>query len=165
MTTFDHRLAAAAPMALRAALGWMGNEQEAREVAQDALLKAHRARERFDDQRALLPWLRRIVRNTSFDRLARRKHMERPGLQEAWVPSTEPTALDGLEREEAIRRVRRGMERLSEEHSEILVMRHFEDLSYEQIAQALELPQGTVMSRLYRARKALVRALDTEEER
>jgi len=163
VTTFDTMLTTAAPRAVRAALGWLGDEQEAREAAQEALLKAHRARHRYDAARPFYPWLRRIVRNTCFDRLARRKHREAPGLRDEWVPSDDPTALDHLQSEEAIARVRRGMQRLSEAHREILVLRHFEELTYEEIAAVLEVPQGTVMSRLYRARRALVRALQEEE--
>lgn len=160
MTNFDALLADAAPRAVRAALGWLGNEQEAREVAQESLLKAHRARDRFDGTRPFYPWLRRIVRNTCFDRIARRKHREASGLRDEWVASDAPSALDLLAREQAIASVRAGLERLSEGQREILVLRHFEDLSYAEIAALLEIPEGTVMSRLYRARKALVRALE-----
>ena len=155
--TFDALLTDHAPRAMRAALGWLGDEQEAREATQDALVKALRAQERYDASRPFYPWLRRIVRNTCFDRRARRS--ARPGLRESLVPSDDPTALDTLEQNEAIERVRRGLDRLDPDHREILVLRHFEDLSYAEIAQILELPEGTVMSRLYRARKALVRAL------
>ena len=150
-------------MALRAALGWMRDEQEAREVAQEALLKAHRARDRFDRTLPLVPWLRRIVRNTCFDRLARRKHREQPGLDDSLWASRAPTALDRLEQADAIARVRRGLGRLSAAQREVLVLRHFEDLSYEAIGEVLGVPQGTVMSRLYRARKALVRVMSEEE--
>jgi len=150
-------------MALRAALGWMRDEQEAREMAQEALLKAHRARDRFDPSLPLVPWLRRIVRNTCFDRLARRKHRERSGLDDTLVADRAPTVLDTLEQEEAIHRVRLGLGGVSEAHREILVLRHFEELSYDEIGEVLGLAQGTVMSRLYRARKALVRALAEEE--
>lgn len=164
MEPFDARLAEAAPRALRAALGWLGDEQEAREAAQESFLKAHRARERYDAERPFYPWLRRIVRNTCFDRLSRRKHREASGLRDEWVASDAPTALDLLSREAAIQSVRNGLERLNEEQREILVLRHFEDLPYNEIAAILDVPIGTVMSRLYRARKALVRVLDVEAE-
>ena len=160
MKTFDTMLIDAAPRAVRAALGWLGDEQEAREAAQEALLKAHRARTRYDQGRPFYPWLRRIVRNTCFDRIARRKHREASGLRDEWVASEGPTALDRLAQEEAVEAVRLGMDRLSDGHREVLVLRHFEELSYEEIAAVLDVPQGTVMSRLYRARKALVRALE-----
>ena len=159
MTPFDQHLSASAPRAVRAALGWLGDEQEAREAAQEALLKAHRARHRYDPARPFYPWLRRIVRNTCFDRLARRKHREASGLRDEWVAAEGPSALDRLTSAEAAASVREAMERLSEGHREIVVLRHFEELSYEEIAEVLQVPQGTVMSRLYRARKALMQVL------
>ncbi|MEM6929807.1 MAG: RNA polymerase sigma factor, partial [Myxococcota bacterium] len=63
-----------------AALGFMRNEQEARETAHDALLKAWQARDRYDATRPFYPWLYRIIRNTCFDALARRQHRAVPGL-------------------------------------------------------------------------------------
>lgn len=160
--TFDALLAAHAPRALAAATGYLGDEQEAREAAQEALLKAVRARDRYDRRRPFYPWLRRIVRNTCFDRLDRRRHAAVPGLREEWVESEQPTVLDRLAQDESIARVRAGLDRLTPEHREILVLRHFEDLSYAEIAAELGVAEGTVMSRLYRARKALVRALGEE---
>lgn len=158
--TFDALLAAHAPQAFRAAVGWLGNEQDAREAVQDALLKAYRARARYDQSRPFYPWLRRIVRNTCFDLAARRRTRRPTELHEERLADRQPTALDRLAQEEAIAAVRGGLDRLGEEHREILVLRHFEELSYAEIAQALDLPTGTVMSRLYRARRALVRALE-----
>ena len=149
--TFDTLLTAHAPRVFRAALGWLGDEQEARECAQEALLKAHRARRRYDTARPFYPWLHRIVRNTVFDALARRKHRAVPGLQEAWVPSDAPSVLDTLAQRESAEAVRRGLDRLGEDHREILILRHFQDLSYAEMAQLLQIPEGTVMSRLYRA--------------
>ncbi len=157
--TFDALLTAHAPQILRAAVGWLGDEQEAAECAQEALLKAYRARERYDRARPFYPWLHRIVRNTCFDAIARRKHRAVPGLEESRVASESPTVLDALAQQESIDTVRRGMQHLGEAHREILILRHFQDLSYAEIAQILEIAEGTVMSRLYRARRALVRAL------
>ncbi len=160
--TFDALLAAYAPQVFRAALGWLGDEQEARECAQEALLKAHRARDRYDRSQPFYPWLHRITRNTCFDARDRRRHRAVPGLRDEWVPSDGPTVLEALESEQSIAAVRRGLDRLGDDHREILVLRHFQDLSYAEIAQLLGVAEGTVMSRLYRARRALVRALQEE---
>jgi len=157
---FDHLLAAHAPRAHRAALGIMGEEQEAREVAQEALLKAHRARDRYDTKRPFYPWLYRIVKNTCLDAIARRKHRAKPGLEDQRVPAIQPSALDRIDQKEAIVRMRQAIRQLSDEHREVISMRHFQDLSYIEMGEILELPQGTVMSRLYRARKALARILE-----
>jgi len=160
--SFDHLLAAHAPRAHRAALGILGEEQEAREAAQEALLKAYRARERYDQSRPFYPWLYRIVKNTCLDAIARRRHRASPGLQVHRVVSRSPNALDRMDQEQSIARMRRAIQRLSVEHSEIISMRHFQELSYVEIGQLLDLPQGTVMSRLYRARQALARVLEEE---
>ena len=162
MTTvlFEHLLAAHAERVHRAALGLLGNEQEAREAAQEALLKAYRARQRYQSHRPFYPWLYRIVRNTCFDELSRRKHRATPGLDDQRVVGEQPTALDRLESIEAIASVRQGMERLSASQREILSMRHFQDLSYAEMGELLEIPVGTVMSRLYRARRALLRSME-----
>ena len=162
MTTvpFEHLLASHAERVHRAALGLLGDEQEAREAAQESLLKAFRARARYDQRRPFYPWLYRIVRNTCFDAIDRRRHRARPGLDDQRVAALAPTQLDRMEQREAQQRVRRGMKRLSPPQREILAMRHFQDLTYAEIAELLDLPMGTVMSRLYRARRALVRSLE-----
>lgn len=156
--SFDQLLATHAQRGFRAAVGYLGNEQDAAEATQDALLKALRARARYDRSRPFYPWLRRIIRNTCFDRRAKKRPLS--GLDVERVGADTPLVLSQLESREAAASVWAGLDRLSEEHREILVMRHFEDLSYAQIAEALDTAEGTVMSRLYRARKALVRALE-----
>ncbi|MBT3218896.1 MAG: RNA polymerase sigma factor [Proteobacteria bacterium] len=159
-TTFQHQLAAYIPRVHRAALGFLGEEQEAREVAQEALLKAYAARDRYDESRPFYPWLYRIVKNTCLDALARRRHRAVSGLQPERVANSEPSPLDRLSQAEAIGQVRAAMEHLSPEQREIISMRHFQDLTYAEIAQILDVAQGTVMSRLYRARKALLAVLE-----
>ncbi|MBN2800188.1 MAG: RNA polymerase sigma factor [Deltaproteobacteria bacterium] len=159
-TPFDLLLAASLPRVHRAALGLLGDEQEAREIAQEALLRAHRARDRYDPARPFYPWLYRIVRNACADARDRRRHQAVSGLDSDRVSSPEGSALDAIGQREAIDRVRAAMETLTEEHREILSLRHFQDLSYSEIAQVLGLPKGTVMSRLYRARAALTLALE-----
>jgi len=156
---FEHLLAAYRLRIFRAAVGIIGEEQEAAEVAQDALLKAYRARDRYDRSRPFYPWLYRILRNTAFDALARRKNRAVPGLEERLVECDLPTALDLLGRAEAIEEVRAAMQTLGEDHREILSLRHFQELSYAEISTILGIKEGTVMSRLYRARKALLAAM------
>ena len=152
---FSHLLAAHRPRVLRAALGWVGNEQEAREVAQEALLKAWAARDRYDRDRPFYPWLRTIVRNTARDAKARSRHREISGLDAERVGSLDRGPEQQAVVSDATARLHAALLRLGEEHREIVVLRHFEDLSYAEIAEILGVAQGTVMSRLYRARKAL----------
>ncbi len=157
---FEHLLASHMRRVHRAALGMLGNEQEAREVAQEALLKAHRARDRYDPERPFYPWLYRIVKNACHDARARGRHRARPGLQDERVAGRDAAPGDALDTHRAIVRMRRALDRVSEDQREILVLRHFQDLSYAEIGTLLELKQGTVMSRLYRARRALADAME-----
>jgi len=159
---FDHLLAAHAVRAHRAALGLMGEEQEARDMAQEALFKAFRAQDRYDQGRPFYPWLYRIVKNTCLDAIARRKHRASLGLDEHRVADPAPSAEHRIDQDQAINSMRRAIQTLSVEHREIISMRHFQDLSYAEMSELLGVPQGTVMSRLYRARKVLARALEAQ---
>ena len=160
--TFDSQLASHMTRVHRASLGFMGNAEEAREVAQDALAKALAARDRYDVSRPFYPWLYRIVKNTCLDALARRRHRAAPGLESERVVAATATQDVILTRARDRVRIARAMDRLAEEQREILNLRHFQDLSYAEIAALLGVPEGTVMSRIYRARRALVRKLEEE---
>ena len=158
---FEHLLAAHVPRAHRVALGYLGHEQEAREAAQEALLKAYRARDRYDPSRPFYPWFYRIVRNTCLDAIARARHRALPGLDETRVAADNESPGDRLDQQKAVVRMKRAMRSLSDEHREVLTLRHFEELSYAEIAALLDVAAGTVMSRLYRARRALVQVMES----
>lgn len=157
---FSHLLASHMLRVHRCALGWLGDEQEAREVAQDALAKAWAARERYDSSRPFYPWLATIVRNACRDARVRKRPVS--GLEAERLVSPTPSPLAALDAAQAQARVRRALDDLDEDHRDIIVMRHFEGLSYAEIAEALGVAQGTVMSRLYRARKALLQIMQGE---
>ncbi len=138
----------------------LGDEQEAREVAQEALCKAWAARHRYDPTRPFYPWLYTITRNLCRDVRSRRHRRPYIGLDTERVASSTPSPLSVVNAHEAQERVRVAIDKLHPDHREIIVMRHFQDLSYAEIGELLDIPQGTVMSRLFRARKALVRVLE-----
>ena len=126
----------------------------AQDVAQEAMLRALRYFHAFRGDEAR-PWLLRIVRNTWTDMRAMNGGNERP-LEEiedraAEGPDPEQSALAGDRR----RHVAAALAALPAEAREILVLREIEDLSYKHIAAVLDLPIGTVMSRLARAREKL----------
>lgn len=157
--SFQGLLEANQSRVLRAALGMLGDREEAREAAQDALAKAYAARERYDDSKPFYPWMYRIVRNTCLDRIAKGRLRRNAPLDEGRVRSTArgPEQAVAQEREHA--RLWLAMQTLSDEHQEILNLRHFQDLSYAEISELLDVAEGTVMSRLFRARRALARAM------
>jgi RNA polymerase sigma-70 factor (ECF subfamily) len=130
----------------------------AQDVAQEAMLRALRYFHAFRGE-APRPWLLRIVRNTWTDMRAKSGANDRP-LEEiedraAEGPDPEQSALAGDRR----RHVAAALAALPAEAREILVLREIEDLSYKHIASVLDLPVGTVMSRLARAREKLAAEL------
>ncbi len=142
-----------------AALGFLGDREVAKEAAQEAMMKAYAARDRYDPQQPFYPWMYRIVKNTCLDILARRRRRPQAALQVESLPSSAPSPLEGARQLEAHARLWSALETLSEAHREVINLRHFQDLSYAEIATILGVPEGTVMSRLYRARHALAREM------
>ena len=145
----------------RCALGWLSNEEEAHEVAQEALAKAWAARDRYDEKRPFYPWLATIVRNTCRDARSRKRPLV--GLDTERVTSASPSPLTALKAAESQAMIQSALEQLDESHREVIVLRHFEDLSYAEMAEMLGVAQGTVMSRLFRARRALLELMEKGE--
>ncbi len=142
------------------------NEQDAWDLSQEALLKAWRSIGRFRGQASFFTWIYRIVVNLTIDTL-RRKRIEggtefddatslreiEPGA--ATAPRAEPEPRQRLENREVQVRIDAALEKLSPEHRLAIVLREIEGRSYEEIASAMECSVGTVMSRLFYARKKL----------
>lgn len=150
----------ALPRAYVAAFRILGDRDEARDACHEAARRALGAEAGFDRGRPFYPWFRRIVKNCCLDRIAKRKRAR----SEAQPMEVEPAADGpGIERvmldAERARAVTRAVAGLPESLRAVIELRHFEDASYAEIAQGLDVPVGTVMSRLYRARRALREAL------
>lgn len=150
------------PAALRLAFQLLGNREDARDLTQEAMLRFFATLDRFDQQRPVLPWLRRIVRNGAVDlqrrgRLRRAESLDSGGPEgeaiELASPAPDPEA--ETRRRELQARVWECLHRLGPSHREILVLRDYQDLSYREIAEILDIPIGTVMSRLHAARLKL----------
>ena len=143
----------------RAALGFLGDRESAREAAQEAMMKAYAARARYDTNQPFYPWMYRIVKNTCLDILAKRRRRPRVALDMERFTDSRPSPLDSAQKSQDHARRWMAMGQLSAPHREIINLRHFQDLSYGEIAEVLGLAEGTVMSRLFRARSALARAM------
>jgi RNA polymerase sigma-70 factor, ECF subfamily len=132
---------------------------EAEDLAQDTFVRAFVHFERFDPERPLLPWLIAIARRLCLDLLRRRK--VRTSVETIQV--TGPSA-PGPEREASLReqlsRLDRALADLDEGPREAIVLFHIEEMSYRDIAAALEVPIGTVMTWLHRGRARLKKALE-----
>ncbi len=153
------------PQGLRLALGMVGNMDDARDALQDAFVKAYQALDRFDTNRAFGPWFFQILRNQCRDLLRSRKARFRvevvdDGLLGGRADHTPQSSRRERERSEARRLLWKALERLPDEQREILVLKELQGFRYQEIAGILEVPEGTVASRLFHARKALKGALD-----
>ncbi|MFP4364627.1 MAG: RNA polymerase sigma factor [Spirochaetia bacterium] len=140
------------------------NEDDASDITQDVLLRAYNNLERFDETRPLFPWLYRITKNLCFNHIKRSKRDTMSELQEERLVSLfpEPSAL--YIADETAELVRTAIERLPEAAREILILKHFQECSYAEIAEILDIPIGTVMSRLYNARQKLKKMIQSIEE-
>ena len=142
------------------ALGIVGTPEEAMDVSQDAFVSAWRSARTFRDGRPFYPWFYAILRNKCFNSLRRARVRRESSLDAAREAGFEvrddapgPGAL--AERNELRQLLLRELARLDPVHREIILLRHFEELSYKEIASVLGCPLGTVMSRLSAARRAL----------
>ena len=136
------------------ALSLVRHREDALDISQEAFVKAYRAIRRFDPDRPFFPWFYRILRNLCFDWLRKRKRRPRSGIEgDVTDPGGGPEVL--ARRDETKERVWQAISRLGEKDKEIIQLRHFQHLSYKEIAEALDIPQGTVMSRLFSARQRL----------
>jgi RNA polymerase sigma-70 factor (ECF subfamily) len=144
--------------AYRAALLVTGDRAAAEDIAQEAFLAALRALPRFDVRRALRPWLHRIVVNRAIDWSRARAARREVGAEVAPEPVAAGDA-GGAPFDEAIVAA---LQQVSVEHRAVLVMRYVLELTPGEIARALELPRGTVNSRLRRGLDALREILEAE---
>lgn len=151
------------PDAQRVAMGMLGDADAAHDAVQESFIKAFRALDRFELGRSFRPWFLQILRNHCRDMLRRRKagfevqRMDRV-LAERLPSSSDPER--DHRRAEAREVLWQGLGRLSPEHREVLVLKELQGLGYAEIAEAVDVPEGTVASRLYHARRALREALE-----
>lgn len=141
------------------ALGIVGNAEDAWDLSQEAYMTAHRARKSFDVDRPFFPWFYRVLRNRCLNYVKKRTRRKEISLDVLEERAGAGSADDALLRKERIEAVWKALFALSPEHREIIVLRNFQELSYEEISGTLGIPEGTVMSRLYYARRALLDAL------
>lgn len=141
----------------------LGSEDDAADAVQDAFVRAYRSLDRLREGSAFGPWFRTILRNVCLDRL----RAPRRTTREEWPPPVsepsvwnEPIGTRRLEREELAATVRDALDEMTPEHRAALVLKEMDGLSYAEIATALNVPEGTVASRLYHARAALRRVLE-----
>ncbi len=143
----------------------LGRRVEAEEAAQEAFLRAYRALDRFDVKRPFAPWIKRITVNLCLNWLesakvkpqilaAEMSRDDRPVDMDDWAQSA-PSPEQALVREEQSVQLRQAILALPPHYRAAIELRHFQELSYEDMAEALERPLSSVKSDLFRARKLL----------
>lgn len=147
------------------ALRYCGDRQEAEDLAQEVFLRIFRALNTFRGDSLFSTWLYRIATNVCLDALRRQKNRPEPVLDqpletdsgelERELVSPEPGPVHQVEAAELAAMIRQEVARLREPYRSTIVLRDLEDLTYDEIAQILNVSVGTVKSRLHRARSIL----------
>ena len=131
------------------ALGFVKNTQDALDISQDAFIRAFRRIKKFDQNRAFYPWFYIILKNLCLDHLRKRRRMSEIPIERVHVFEDEER---NLEIRDALWK---GIERLPLAQREAIVLKYFHQYSYQEIAEILQKPIGTVMSSLYYAKRKL----------
>ena len=141
------------------ALRLVGNPDDAYDISQEAFVRVYNARRRYDRAQPFYAWFYTILSNLSRNHLRKRTIRLNYAVRTMRLRRRDPELYNSpeyiLEADETKKAVWAAIGKLSFEHREIIILRHFEDLSYEEIAQLLGIAVGSVMSRLYYARKKL----------
>ncbi len=141
------------------------NAADADDLAQETFVRAYKALDRFRAGEPLYPWLARIATNLAFSLFRSRKRRPETPLEplvesgRQWGVNDDPA--DAAAEEESRRHMQQAFAQLSPEHQAVLTLRVVEDMAYEDMARTLNVPIGTVMSRLSRARAELKARLAT----
>ncbi|MBR4157778.1 MAG: sigma-70 family RNA polymerase sigma factor [Oscillospiraceae bacterium] len=145
-------------------LKMLGNPEDAMDASQEAFLRAFRSLDSFQGDSRFSVWLYRLTSNVCIDILRKKRRRTEVSLtvvndedeeSELEIPDERFSPDAVLDKAERVRAVREGLQKLPEEYRRILTLREISGMSYEELADTLELELGTVKSKLFRARKKL----------
>lgn len=147
------------------ALRMMNHGEDAKDISQEVFLKTYRSLSNFDERSAFSTWLYRITHNTCIDEMRKRKGKQSFSLEEELeheegsvqrqIADEGDTPEESILRAEQKNEILQALDNLSEEHKAAIVLRDVKGLSYEEIAEILEVTLGTVKSRISRGRNQL----------
>src|SRR5918994_414471 len=132
-----------------------GNDADAADAAQEAFVDAFRNLKQFDVRREFYPWLYVLLRNRCF------KQRTRPGTRPEGAPLPDRAAMPGPPAEQALD-LRAALATLDRAERELVVLKHLDGWTYDELSARLDIPRGTVMSRLFTARRKLMILLGGE---
>jgi len=164
MLAFEELLARHRDKIFARAFSMMRNENEALDLSQEAWVKGWQRLKQFQGESSFATWMTRIVINLCLDQLRKQKRQRAESIEELEeesggverqmpVVAVNPTA--GMERTELRQRIDKALGQLSYEHRTVLILHEFEDLEYKEIAKRMQCSIGTVMSRLFYARRKM----------
>ena len=164
MSAFEELLARHRDKIFARAFSMMRNEDEAMDLSQEAWVKGWQRLKQFQGESSFATWMTRIVINLCLDQLRKQKRQraesielmeEESGGVERQMPVVTSNPTEGLERSEVRQRIDKALGQLSYEHRTVLILHTFEDLEYKEIAKRMKCSIGTVMSRLFYARRKM----------
>lgn len=150
------------------AFSMMRNEDEALDLSQEAWIKAWQRLKQFQGDSSFATWMTRIVINLCLDQIRRQKRKRAESIEkldeelggvERQMPVVTANPTAGMERTELRKRIDEAMQKLSDAHRTVLILHEFEELEYKAIAEVMGCSIGTVMSRLFYARRRLASLL------
>ena len=168
MQAFEELVARHRDKVYARAYSMMRNEDEALDLSQDAWVKGWQRLGQFQGDSSFVTWMIRIVINLCLDQLRKLKRKRAESLEameeesggvERQMPVTTPNPTEGLERAELRLRIDRALAQLSHEHRTVLILHEFEQMEYREIALRMKCSIGTVMSRLFYARRRMASLL------
>ncbi len=150
------------------ALGLVGNREDALELSQEAFYRAYKHYDQLSSKGKFFPWFYQILRNLCFSHLRKRRVRRAGSLDSMDGDCLEVEVGDHFDpemvaqRNESKDRVWKAISQLDDKHREVIILRHFKDMSYDEMAKVLFCNRGTVTSRLFYARQQLKEILDHE---
>jgi RNA polymerase sigma-70 factor (ECF subfamily) len=145
--------------------GMVRSPEDAKDLAQDAFVKAFQNLHRFRLEAKFYTWLCRIAMNVAIDHLRKMKHRNHAefddarggseGAQVVRLHSAKDDPSENVARARMYKIIMDAVETLPDDQKQVLILREIEDMPYKEIAEVLDIPEGTVMSRLYYARRRL----------
>ena len=168
MSAFEELVARHRDKIYARAFSMMRNEDEALDLSQEAWVKGWQRLKQFQGESSFVTWMTRIVINLCLDQLRKQKRQraesielmaEESGGVERQMPVVTANPTEGLERRELRQRIDKALNQLSVEHRTVLVLHEFEELEYKEIAKRMQCSIGTVMSRLFYARRKMANLL------
>lgn len=168
MLAFEELVARHRDKIFARAMSMMRNEEEALDLSQEAWVKGWQRLVQFHGDSSFVTWMTRIVINLCLDQIRKNKRHraesievmdEESGGVERQMPVVTVNPTEGLERSELRARIDRALGQLSVAHRTVMILHEFEDLEYKEIAKRMECSIGTVMSRLFYARRKMAALL------